>query len=299
MENKIHIIVKHLASLEGAYAPNTIRSYLADIKGFVDWCGRKSLQSFPLSEDVLAEYTRAHAQKYKFSTLQRKIVVLRRVNKLMGFGDVQYSSELYIEMRRIRRRQACAPRQARGINRPLLLRMIASQPGSLSGIRNRALISLGYDFLARRSELVALRRGDIEFTGDNALRGIIRRSKTDPFGQGRLVFGSQRSAALLRAWLKKLPQEIDWIFCAQRHGQCKDQPLTARSVNDILKRAVVKARGARPSDTEISGHSLRVGAAQDLLTDGHDIATIMRAGGWKDVGVLSRYVRLAEHNVWT
>ena len=295
----IHNYISAIHHLEGAYAPNTIRSYLADIKGFVDWCGTRSLPSLPLSEDVLAEYTRAHALKYKFSTLQRKIVVLRRVNKLMGFGDVPYSSELYIEMRRIRRRQACAPRQARGINRPLLLRMIASQLGSLSGIRNRALMSLGYDFLARRSELVALRRGDIEFTSDNALRGIIRRSKTDPFGQGRLVFGSQRSAALLRAWLKKLPNEIDWIFCTQLHGQCKDQPLTARSVNDILKRAAVKARGARPSDREISGHSLRVGAAQDLLTDGHDIAAIMRAGGWKDVGVLSRYVRLAEHNIWT
>ena len=295
----IHNYISAIHQLEGAYAPNTIRSYLADITGFVDWCGTKSLPSFPLSEDVLVEYTRAHAQKFRFSTLQRKIVGVRRVNKLMGFGDVPCSSELYLEMRRIRRRQNGAARQAKGINRPLLLRIIAAQPSSLSGLRNRALMSIGYDFLARRSELVALRRGDIEFTGDGALRGIIRRSKTDPFGQGRLVFGSQRSAALLRAWLKKLPQEIDWIFCAQRHGQCKDQPLAARSVNDILKRAVVKARGARPSDREISGHSLRVGAAQDLLTDGHDIAAIMRAGGWKDVGVLSRYVRLAEHNVWT
>ncbi|OZB12782.1 MAG: hypothetical protein B7X55_13925 [Rhodobacterales bacterium 34-62-10] len=47
-----------------------------------------------------------------------------------------------------------------------------------------------------------------------------------------------------------------------------------------------------------SGHSMRVGAAQDLLTKGFDTVAIMRAGGWKSVGVLARYLEAAEHNVW-
>jgi hypothetical protein len=41
-----------------------------------------------------------------------------------------------------------------------------------------------------------------------------------------------------------------------------------------------------------------VGAAQDLLRKGHDTAAIMRAGGWKSVEVLGRYLEAAEHNVW-
>jgi hypothetical protein len=45
------------------------------------------------------------------------------------------------------------------------------------------------------------------------------------------------------------------------------------------------------------GHSLRVGAAQDLLRKGHDTATIIRAGGWMSVEVLGRYLEAAEHNV--
>lgn len=49
---------------------------------------------------------------------------------------------------------------------------------------------------------------------------------------------------------------------------------------------------------EFSGHSLRVGAAQDLLVKGLDTAAIMRAGGWKSVNVLARYLEKAEHNVW-
>ena len=56
-------------------------------------------------------------------------------------------------------------------------------------------------------------------------------------------------------------------------------------------------RAAKAIDA-FSGHSLRVGAAQDLLTRGHDGIAIMRAGGWKSMGVLSRYLEYAEHNVW-
>ena len=55
--------------------------------------------------------------------------------------------------------------------------MIDAQSDTLAGIRNKALLSLGYDFLARRSELVALRTTDLEFTKDGALKGMIRKSK--------------------------------------------------------------------------------------------------------------------------
>jgi integrase/recombinase XerD len=50
---------------------------------------------------------------------------------------------------------------------------------------------------------------------------------------------------------------------------------------------------------EFSGHSLRVGAAQELLQKGFDTAAIMRAGGWKSVDTLARYLEKAEHNVWS
>ena len=79
-----------------------------------------------------------------------------------------------------------------------------------------------------------------------------------------------------------------------------DVPLFCdRNVNDIIKRSVVKVkRCERPSDLEVSGHSLRVGAAQDLLIKGYDLAAIMRAGGWSDPSTVSRYLRFSQHNIW-
>ena len=83
--------------------------------------------------------------------------------------------------------------------------MIATQPDTLAGTRNCALLSLGYDFLARRSEFVGIRCNDLKFTPDGALKGMIRKSKTDQYGRGRLVFGSERSAKLVRKWLRLKP----------------------------------------------------------------------------------------------
>jgi site-specific recombinase XerD len=77
-----------------------------------------------------------------------------------------------------------------------------------------------------------------------------------------------------------------------------NRPLGTTKVKLIIKEAAAAA-GFTPEDVRaFSGHSLRVGAAQDLLCAGFDTAAIMRAGGWKSINVLGRYLEFAEHNVW-
>jgi hypothetical protein len=72
-------------------------------------------------------------------------------------------------------------------------------------------------FKSGRAELVAIRSDDLKFTPDGALKGMIRKSKTDQYGKGRLVFGSERSAKLVSKWLRLKPQEIQPVFCAIIH----------------------------------------------------------------------------------
>jgi len=230
--------------LEGAYAPNTIKSYYADVTQFVDWCDAKGFSAFPLGDRVLVEFIEAHQFVLKYATVRRKLTAFQRINSLLGCPDVAHSQDFHLALRRMRRGQSAERRQARGINEGLLLRMIAAQPRTLTGTRNRALLSLGYDFLARRSELTALEVDDIKFSEGGGLRAIIRRSKGDQFGRGRLVYGSRRSAKHLRAWLKCLPGGGGRIFRAVGGGKILDRPLCGRSVSDIVKLSVVKARGA-------------------------------------------------------
>ena len=288
-----------LSKLDGAYAPNTLRSYYVDATAFVDWCHKQNVGAFPMTSSTLSNYIEFMKLGLRYSTIRRRISSLRRVNSLLGYKDATQTDEIYLSIRRLKREKLREQRQAVGINQGLLIKMIAAQPETLAGIRNRALLSVGYDFLARRSELVALRATDIQFTNDGTLRGTIRKSKTDQFGHGRLVFGSERSSKLVRKWLRRKPKEIPSIFCAINHGRCVDRPICDRNVNDIIKRGVIRVkRCERPSDLEVSGHSLRVGAAQDLLIKGYDLAAIMRAGGWSNPSTVSRYLQFSQHNIW-
>jgi len=89
------------------------------------------------------------------------------------------------------------------------------------------------------------------------------------------------------------------VFCAINHENCLGRALCGRSVSKIIKGAAAKVKCAeRPDDRDISDHSLRVGAAQDLLIRGYDTAAIMRAGGWTNMNTLSRYLRYSQHNIW-
>ncbi|WRQ44931.1 tyrosine-type recombinase/integrase [Rhodobacterales bacterium FZCC0083] len=254
---------------------------------------------FPISSETLRGYIEYLQQNSAYSSIRRRVSSLRRLNKILGFEDQTRTEEVYLAIRRLKRSKCLEQSQAVGINHDILVKMIAAQPDTLAGTRNRALLSLGYDFLARRSELVAIRSDDLKFTPDGALKGMIRKSKTDQYGRGRLVFGSERSAKLVRTWLRLKPAEIQSVFCAINHGKCEDRAICDRNVNDIIKRSVVKVkRCERPSDLKVSGHSLRVGAAQDLLIKGYDLAAIMRAGGWSDPSTVSRYLRFSQHNIW-
>ena len=292
-------IINVLKTLEGAYAPNTLKSYYADARMFVDWCSEKNIEPFPINSRTLCSYIENLQPNAAYSSIRRRISSLQRLNKLLGFEDQTHSEDVYLAIRRLKRSKSLEQKQATGINHDILIKMIDAQPDTLAGIRNRALLSLGYDFLARHSELVAIRNADLRFTPDGALKGMIRKSKTDQYGRGRLVFGSERSAKLVRKWLRLKPQEIEPVFCAINHGKYKDRAICDRNVDDIIKRGIVKVKKCeRPNELEVSGHSLRVGAAQDLLIKGYDLAAIMRAGGWSDPSTVSRYLRFSHHNIW-
>ena len=176
------------------------------------------------------------------------------------------------------------------------LEFIATEPDTPTGLRNRAMMSLGYDLLTRRSELVALQDDDVAPAANGTYRFLIRRSKSDPFGAGRIAFCSRRTAGLLDRW-RAWRGPNRWLFCPIY----QDKPLN-RSLSDTTVKRVIRAAARRCCDPEMaaafSGHSMRVGAAQDLLKRGLDTAGIMRAGGWKSVNVLARYLENADHNPW-
>ena len=97
------LIEATLARLEGAYAPNTLKSYYADANAFVDWCSEKNIEPFPLSSACTSKYIEAMAADYSYASIRRRLSCLRRVNKLLGHEDHTHTEEVYLTIRRLKR----------------------------------------------------------------------------------------------------------------------------------------------------------------------------------------------------
>jgi integrase len=123
---------------------------------------------------------------------------------------------------------------------------------------------------------------------------LIRRAKNDPFGDGRYGFLTPPAARLLLDWLDAAEIEEGFMFRRITGNWIGSNALHPYSVNRILKEAATRAGFARNVVADLSGHSMRVGAAQDLMADGVGILPIMQAGGWKSMNVIGRYVEHAE-----
>lgn len=289
---------RELVRLEGAYAPATMRAYRTDLVVFETWCRATDHTPFPAESEVLCRFIEDQSKAVIPATIRRRLVSIRKAHNLLGLGDPTSHEDVRLTYRRAMRARPSRPRQATGLTEVLREELIAAQPDTPWGLRNAAMMSLGYELLTRRSELVALRDDDLYEREDGSLRVIVRRGKSDPFGAGRVAYTSPHTAARLRAWMEWRGNRTAWLFCPIQGRKPLDRSLSTFSVARIIKNAARQAGIGSNADDKFSGHSMRVGAAQDLLLRGVDTVGIMRAGGWKSVSVLARYLENAEHQVW-
>ena len=166
---------------------------------------------------------------------------------------------------------------------------IASAGQGLRADRARALLCVAYETLARRSELVALEIRDIEFLPNGTGQALIRRGKTDAEGQGRVAYLSRETVKRLKIWLEHAKITEGAIF---RRLIWKDQiggALNPGSIAPIFKRVAQWIGMPERFVAEVSQHSTRVGAAQDLAALDIDLAAITQAGGWKSTRMPLQY----------
>lgn len=83
------------------------------------------------------------------------------------------------------------------------------------------------------------------------------------------------------------------LFQGLHTRKLSGMPLSTSAIRRLVKRAAMRAGLAQDEAERISGHSMRVGAAQDMMVAGLDHIAIMQAGGWKTVDVVARYVENA------
>jgi integrase len=167
-------------------------------------------------------------------------------------------------------------------------------PEGLLGVRDRALLLIGFAGGFRRSELTALDAADVAGTRDG-LVVTIRRSKTDQEGEGRKIgvpYGSNPATCPVRSfqsWLESSGITEGPLFRPiNRHGKMAATRLSGAAVGEIVKK-YVEAVGLDAS--HFAGHSLRSGLASSAAAAGASERSIMNQTGHRSEKMVRRYIK--------
>lgn len=289
-----NLLFQTIEKIQGAYAPSTIRAYRSDFAEFIGFCESKNLKVFPPDPLTLSEFIDHVSEKGRSSaTIRRAIAGISTIFRLNRMPDPSKDPEVIIAMKRMHRKLGRASSQAQAITSDVLEKLLATIDHSYRGIRDRALLLIAYDTLCRRSELVSLQIQDIktaEKYDKEHTTILLRRSKTDQESAGRWLHLSERAQAALKQWLKIIKEDKGPLFRGITNNHKITGQLGAGQVNRIYKKTARNAQLDENLIERISGHSCRVGAAQDLVNSGASLPIIMSKGRWSKTDTVMRYV---------
>ena len=273
----------------------TERAYRSDWTDFSGWCERAGLSPLPAAPATVGAYLSARTGELKVATLHRRLAAITAAHRMAGLGLDGGHPAIARVLAGIRRAYGTRQQAKTAILTEDLRRVVRALPTTLAGIRDKAVLLVGFAGAFRRSELAALDLGDISLS-NAGLTITIRRSKTDQEGAGRQV-GIPRArktsvtcpVAALESWLNERTEltNSDALFLGVFHGRLMGR-LSGQAIAEIVKRAVNRV-GFDPS--KFAGHSLRSGFATSAARGGADLAFIMQQTGHKSADVARVYVQ--------
>ncbi|MDE0101010.1 MAG: tyrosine-type recombinase/integrase [Bryobacterales bacterium] len=281
-------------ALAGALAPATRRAYLAHWAAFEAWAAGRGYDALPSLPETVAAHLAHLAASASVSTLRVRRAAVGAVHRARGLSDPTASELVGKTLVGLARQTARPQMQARPLSDADLAAIRATalrrrtgggrlrrrregeEAARRRGLVDIALCSVMRDALLRRGEAAALNWGDISSADDGSGRLAVRRSKGDPEASGAVLYLGPRAMRDLQAIRP----------AAARPGD----PVFGISGAQINRRIQAAARAAGLPDG-LSGHSARVGMAQDLAADGASLAELMQAGRWKSSSMPARYTR--------
>ncbi len=263
----------------------TQRAYAADWRHFASWCRRSGFQPLPADPQVVGLYLSACAStspRPTVSTLERRLSGLSQGYSQRGDRLDRRDPHIAEVFAGIRRKHGRPPAQKEALLAEDILAMLETLPHDLRGLRDRAILLVGFAGGLRRSEIVGLDAGVDQTEDGNGWaelfdNGVLitLRGKTGwrevEIGRG----SADRSCPVeaLRTWMRLARIAHGPLFRRIR-GQktVEDSRLNDRHIARLVKRTAFDA-GLRPDLPEkereglFSGHSLRAGLASSAEVD--------------------------------
>ena len=283
-----------------AKAPATIKAYRNDWHDFESWCSSHNLPSLPSTPETVALYIADCASTLASGTIARRLTSITKAHQAAGFSDSPATTRHFVvgeTLKGIRRTIGTAQHGKAPLLSSDIRRIITARREDLLGLRDSALVLVGFAGGFRRSELAGIQICDLKFSADGVIV-TVRKSKTDQEGAGRevgLPFGARHDTCPVRAlrqWLDQAAIRDGPVFRAVgRYGHVSRRGLHRDSIGKLLKRAAARA-GLKAE--ELGGHSLRAGCVTQAAMNGVREFIIMRQTGHKTIATLRRYIRSGE-----
>ena len=272
-----------------AFSSNTERAMKSDLGIYDAWCGKRGERALPARPETIAAFVDAMAEVRAPATVRRYVASIAVAHRAMGQFETLKSPLIRLALQRMHRRKGRRQEQAHGLTWPLRQRLVAAAGERLIDDRNRALLAVAYDTLLRRAELTSLQVPDLlEEMGKEATL-LVRSSKTDGEARGEIVWVGSDSLRLVRAWLDRGGIAAGLLFRSVGNGGRVGDGFPPGQVPRIFKAMARKAGLPETVVEGLSGHSARVGAAQDMIAAGIELPAILQAGRWKSTAMVNRY----------
>lgn len=287
---------------EASRSPATRRAYRTAWQAFCDWCSGEEAppgtQPLPASPVLVAAYAARLAQLGRRpSTVAQAMAAISVAHQAAGHPSPTRTAGVRAVVAGVRRTHGAATSGKTALETPALREALSAIPASTSrGIRDRALLLLGFAGGFRRSELVGLDLADLQVVPEG-LRIRLRRSKTDQEGRGRLVgipYGLHGETCPVRAvqtWVEAaVISEGPLFLTVDRADRILPLRCSERAVARAVQRAV-RASGGNPS--KVGAHSLRSGFVTSAARAGAPTWAIQLQTGHRSLAQLHAYVRPA------
>jgi site-specific recombinase XerD len=183
------LIEKTKAYIQGAKSPATLRAYRIDFEDFTRFCKGHNLPYLPATPTTVALYIADRVGTLRSATITRRLTSITKAHQAAGFEASPSSSHHFVvseTLKDIRRSIGTAQQGKAPLLTTDIRRIVATCPQTLLGLRDRALVLVGFAGAFRRSELAAIDLAHLSFTKDGLVIDL-RRSKTDQQAAGRKV----------------------------------------------------------------------------------------------------------------
>lgn len=295
-----------------AVPENTAVAYQSRWRSFTAWCDLAGRVPLPATPQTVATYLTylAVERGLKATTVDAHLTAIRTVHRASGeqVPDGLAARKIVVaaQKREARRDGRYGPRKALPLMAADLPVIVSALDlSAAAGLRDRAVVLLGFALLARRSELAALNISDVLLVPEAGLEVTIRSSKTDQAARGvirRIHYASRPEVCpvrAVRAWLEYLAghgigsgplfTRIDrWGNVTGAAGgryrspEARDGRLRPQGIGVIVT-AACEAAGLGDRDTRrFTGHSVRRGGATSMLRAGAEPLNVSRHGRWSD-----------------